>query len=235
MKTPKLRVPGRRLLLPGAIATALVVVGIAIAGPGLSGSTSLVAASFYANTLVRSHTQTCTAMNNDAITITDATFTGTATSTDTRLAGPVSIRVKSVYDSTTNAGSLTGDLQIAGTASPPSPGHFHAALAAVNVNGNVQGLLAGGLGGGASFLGSFSATFSATGGFSSSGTQATIGAGATTNTAVVTAGAVCAPNVSHPHPGDDNGPPKPLKAPKLDDHGRGHDHDRGHGHGRNHH
>jgi hypothetical protein len=232
MKMPTPRAPRRRLLLAVATVTALAAAGIAIAGPGLSGSTSLVAASFYANTLVRSHTQTCTAMNNDAITITDATFTGSATSTDARLAGPVSIRVKSVYDSTTNAGSLTGEMQIAGTASPPAPGHFYASLDAVDVNGNVQGFLAGALGGGSRFLGSFSATFSPTGGFSSSGTQATIGAGSTTNTAVVSGGAVCAPTPSPPHPGVGNGPPKPLDAAKLDDHGRGHDHDRGHG--RNH-
>ena len=209
MKPPHFRAPRRRLLLSSAIVTALAVAGIAIAGPGLSGSTSLVAASFYANTLVKSHTQTCTATNNDAITVTDATFTGTATSTDTRLAGPVSIHVKSVYDSTTNAGSLTGDLQIAGTSTPPTPGQFHAALGGVNVNGNVQGFLFGGVGGGVHFLGSFSATFSATGGFSSSGTQATIGAGSTTNTAVVTGGAGCAPNPPHPHTGDSNGPQKP--------------------------
>lgn len=227
MKTPKLRAPRRRLLLGVATVTALACAGIAIAGQGPSGSTSLVAASFYANTLVRSHTQTCTATNNDAVTITDATFTGTATSTDTRLAGPVSISVRSVYDSTTNAGSLTGDLQIAGSATPPTPGHFQATLGAVDVNGNVQGFLVGGLGGGARFLGSFSATFSATGGFSSSGTQATIGAGSTTNTAVVTGGAGCAPNPPHPRPGDNNGPPKQ----KLDDHGRGQDHGHGHGHG----
>ncbi len=141
MKPIHLHVPHRRLLLVAAAVTALAVAGLAIAGPGRSGSTSLVAASFYANTLVKSHTQTCTATNNDAITVTDATFTGTATSTDTRLAGPVSIHVKSVYDSTTSAGSLTGDLEIAGTSNPPAPGHFHAALGAVNANGNVQGFL----------------------------------------------------------------------------------------------
>ena len=58
-------------------------------------------------------------------------------------------------------------------------------------------------------------SLSATGGFSSSGTQATIGAGATTNTAVVTGGAVCAPNVSHPHPGDDERPPEAAEGPEA--------------------
>jgi hypothetical protein len=228
MKTPKLRAPRRRLLLAAATVTALAAAGIAIAGPGLSGSTSLVAASFYANTLVSSHTKSCTATNNDAITETDATFTGTATSTDTRLAGPVTVDVRSVYDSTTSAGSLTGNLEIAGTANPPTPGHFHAVFGAVNVNGNVQGFLFGGLGGGVHFLGNFTATFSATGGFSSSGTQATIGAGSTTNTAVVTGGAGCAPNPPHPPAGDIGG------KPKSDDHGD-HWHGHDHGHGPHHH
>jgi hypothetical protein len=204
-----------RALVAVAAALGLVVAGIAIADPGPA-STTLVSARFYADTLAHSNTHTCTGANNDQITLTDATFTGTASSGDTRLAGPVTIHVHSVYDTTTNIGTLIGDVRIAGTSTPPS--QFHADLTAVDVNGTVQGWLGGHVAPGADFMGGVSATFSPTGGFSSSGTPGTIGSGTGTNTAVVTSG---------------NCQKTPSNQPKSADHGhkwdghnhRGHDHD----------
>ena len=198
---------GRRALLAGAAVIALAAAGIAIAGPGTPASTNLVSATFFANTLVRSQGETCTpAAPADAYTSTDVVFTGTASSSDSRLAGPITIHVRSAYDTTKNVGSLKGDVdvQTSGT-----PGHFHARLSAVNVNGTVQGWLDGSLGDGSHFIGSFSATFSPTGGFSSSGAPATIGSGTGTNTAIVWNGSCNqprpAPHVEAPHhPGNDN-------------------------------
>ena len=151
---------------------ALSVAGIAIAGTG-TGGTTLVSATFTATTLSHSSTSTCTAANGDPITRTDATFTGTATSADPHLNGPVTLRVRSVYDGKTNAGSLTGDVRIDGTSTTPPSGHLHASLAAVNVNGNVQGFLSGDASWGVHFMGGFSSAFSTTGGF----TNGAIGAG----------------------------------------------------------
>ena len=175
---------GRRMLLASASVIALAAAGIAIAGPGSPASTSLVSATFYANTLVRSHAATCTPpAPGDAYATTDAVFTGAASSSDPRLAGPITIHVKSVYDTAKNVGSLKGNAEIDSTTTPP--GHFHANLTAVNVNGVVQGWLNGNLGDGSHFMGSFSGTFSPTGGLSSSGTPATFGSGTATNTAIV--------------------------------------------------
>lgn len=174
---------GRRALLAGAAVVALAAAGIAIADSGSPASTSLVSATFFANTLVKSHSNTCTPTSGDAFTNTDAVFTGNASSSDSRLAGPITIHVKSVYDSTKNVGSLNGDAFIDTAAS----GHFHARLSAVNVNGAVQGWVNGNLGDGSHFVGSFTATFSPTGGFSSS-PPATIGSGTGTNTAIAWSG-----------------------------------------------
>ena len=197
---------GRRILLASAAVIALAAAGIAIAGPGGPASTSVVSATFYANTLVKSHSVTCTPPTpGDAYTTTDAVFTGAASSSDPRLAGPISIHVKSVYDTTKNVGSLKGNAEI--TTIPP--GHFHGRLTAVNVNGVVQGWFNGNLGDGTHFMGSFSATFSPTGGFSSSGAPASFGAGTATNTAIVWNGH-CDQRNAHPN------------GPKHDDNGKHH-------------
>jgi hypothetical protein len=214
---------GRRVLLAGAAVVALAAAGIAIAGPGTPASTSLVSATFFANTLVRSHSDTCTpAAPADAYTSTDAVFTGSASSADTRLAGPITIDVKSVYDTTKNVGSLKGNVDIQ-TATPP--GHFHARLTAVNVNGAVQGWLDGNLGDGSHFIGGFTATFSPTGGFSSSGTPATIGSGSGTNTAIVWTG-----NCNQPKPTPPS-PPSPPSPPHGNGHHFGNNNDQGKHHG----
>ena len=188
----------RRALVAVAAATALALAGIAIADPG-PGTTTLVSATFYANTVGASQSQACTGANGNAYTVSDASYTGTASSADSRLAGPLTISAESVYDSTTNIGSLTGDVEIDGT-SASQPSHFHAALTAVDVNGTVQGYLIGDAASGAQFMGSFSSTFSATGGFSSSSSPGTIGSGSGTNTAIVTSGS-CQPTSTPPHPG----------------------------------
>jgi hypothetical protein len=212
----------RRALLAGAALVALAAAGLAIAGPGPA-STSQVSASFYANTLVKSHAQTCTGTNNDSYQVTDATFTGTAASTDTHLAGPLTIHVRSIYDATTNLGSLTADVHVG---SPPPPGPppappaqtFHGHLTAVNVNGTVQGYLTGHENGGGDVQGNLTATFSATGGFSSSTTPGQFGAGSGADSAIVTSGG-CKPTppAGKPdkpdHPDQGNGPKGP-KGPK---------------------
>jgi hypothetical protein len=188
-----------RTWIAGGALVALAACGIAAADSALSGA-SLASATFYANTLSGStNSQTCTASNSNTIQVTDATFTGTATSTtDPSLNGPLTIRVRSVYDSTTNAGWLTADFVVANSSATP-PASFEGRLTAVNDNGTVQGLLRGGQGAGIDLLGNVTSTFSATGGFGSSGSQGSIGTGSATDTAIVSSG-TCSPAMPPPGP-----------------------------------
>jgi hypothetical protein len=223
-------VVGRRVTIALAAALALAAAGIAIAGQGPA-TTTLVSATFSANAVADSRSEACTGANNNAYTITDAVYTGTASSGDTRLAGPLMIRVRSVYDSTTNIGSVVGELEIAGT-SPSQPELFRATLSAVDVNGSLQGYLIGTGASGGRFLGSFSSTFSAGSGFASSSSPGTIGSGGSTNTAVITTGG-CAPSFTPSEPGQGTTHGSPPANPGSDGGGSttsGHDH--GHVHGR---
>jgi hypothetical protein len=190
------RVGARRRtgLLAAATLAMLVLTGGALAWHG-SSSASLVSATFSANTVSKSQSQTCTAANNDSIQVTEATFSGTASSADVHLAGPLTIHATSVYDATTNAGTVWGDLVI-GTG---FQGHFMT----VNAHGALQGLLTGWENGAGQLVGNLSSSFSATGGFGSSSSLATIGSGTATNTAIVSTSG-CAGASSHDDNDDDD-------------------------------
>jgi hypothetical protein len=207
----------RRAMLAVASVLALAAAGIAVAGPAPS-SMSLVSATFWTGAPTNSHSQTCTAANNDQITVTEATYTGTASSADSRLAGPITIDVQSVYDATANLGTLAGDVRIDSTATPTT--HFHAGLTAVDVNGNTQGWVAGHAGPGAQITGAFAASFGATTGFA----NGTIGAttGSATNPAVITSGSCQNP----PNPPQGGHGPKGPKFWGQNDQGKNHRHDR---------
>ena len=200
--------PLRRLLAATALA-ALAVAGAAVADAGGPATATQVTASFYANTLVSSHSSSCTGVNNDAIQIVHERFTGTAASSDPHLAGAVTVDVRSVLDTTKNLGWLAGDLRIA----TASAGNFHAHFAAVNTGGTATGFLAGD-GGGTNLLGEFSGSFSTTAGFGSSTAQVAIGSGSPASTAVLTSGG-CASQPPHPDPSQGE---HDQHGPKNDDH-----------------
>jgi hypothetical protein len=195
----------RRTTVAAAFTIALVAAGAALAGNGVfSASSTAVSATFYANTAGTTNTQTCTASNGDSIDITNATFTGVATSTTASLNGPLSVSVRTVYDTKTAVGSLTGEITIGAASSPPG---FRGRLEAIDANGTVQGFVQGNAGAGAELLGNLTATYSASG-FNSSTSQGTIGSGTGTDTAILT-GAGCAP----PQPVSPPGPVKPFPHP----------------------
>jgi hypothetical protein len=190
----------RRVMLAGASALALVAAGIAVAGPAPS-SMSLVSATFSTGAPTSSHSHTCAGANSAQITVTDATYTGTASSADSRLNGAITIHVHSVYDG--NQGTLTGDVRIDSTATPVN--HFHASLSAVDFANDVQGWISGHAGPGAQITGAFVAPFTATGGFGSG----TIGAttGGATDPALITSGNCSKQQNPAPSPPKDgNGP-----------------------------
>jgi hypothetical protein len=184
------RIPMRRRtgLFAAATLATLAITGGALAWQGGPSTATLVSATFSANTVGNSQTQTCTAANNDSIQVTQATFTGTASSTDTHLTGPVTINAISVYDATTNAGTVSGQLTI-GTG-------FQGRFLTVNAHGTLQGFLAGAENGGGQLLANLSSSFSTASGFGSASSLATIGSGTATNTAIVST-SNCAGSKAH--------------------------------------
>jgi hypothetical protein len=174
----------------------LVLAGGALAWHG-SSSASLVSATFSANTVTGSQSKTCTAANNDSIQVTEASFTGTASSADAHLTGPLTIHAISVYDATTNAGTVSGDVVI-GTG---FQGHFMT----INAHGALQGLLTGWENGAGQLVGNLSSSFSAAGGFGSSNSLATIGSGTATNTAIVSTSGCAGASSDDDNDDDDQG------------------------------
>src|SRR5712692_10029517 len=154
----------RRLIIAAVAAAALAAVAIAIAGPG--GMTS-VTGTFTATTVSKLTKHSCTGPDG-TYEFTDAQYSGTATSSDSRLNGPIKIHAHTVYNTTKNLGAVRGYLMI-GT----SPGGTKARLTAADLNGSLAGGVDGHASGGTSLVGAFSGTFNPATGFSA----ASIGTG----------------------------------------------------------
>ena len=154
---------------------ALVASSVAVAHLK-SGNVSAASATFSAPTTARltTHTYTC---DGQTIEITNARYTGTATSTTADLNGPVEIKLHSLYNTTTKLGWVDGWLKVRA-----ADDRMTARLTAVNVDGKLDGWLRGHAGrGDGMLLGSLTATFDKATGFA----VGAIGSGASTNAAVL--------------------------------------------------
>jgi len=185
----------RRIIIAAVAVAALAAGAIAIAGPG--GTTS-VTATITATTVSNLTKHSCTGPDG-TYEFTDAQYSGTATSSDSRLNGSIKIHARTVYNTTKNLGAVRGYLMI-GT----SPGGTKARLSTADLNGTLAGGVNGHASGGTSLVGAFSGTFNPATGFSA----ASIGTGAT--------GAVLISTKPCPGLKGPTGPhgPKGPKAPK---------------------
>jgi hypothetical protein len=128
----------KRLALLGLIvAAALTVVGVAAAHRGAP-SVQAASATFNAPTVSRESQVTCSVTGGDTFQATIATYTGTSTSVDPRLAGALTIRAWSLVDTTNGVGHVFGRFHIKG-AGTRAHGTLNAALA----NGKASGLARG--------------------------------------------------------------------------------------------
>jgi hypothetical protein len=176
----------------GALATlgaaTLAAAGIAVAGQKQQ-TTQAAVANFAAATASRVHSHICTA-SDGTYQDTNAVYTGDATSSDSRLAGTLTIMAHSVLNTTTGLGRLDGSYRVRNT-SGGTHGTIHAAIA----GGNAVGALTGNVGRpDARLVASFAAGFTQNGGFDSGklGTGSLNGAGT-----IFTRGA-CKPTPKHP-------------------------------------
>ena len=164
----------RRIILAAVAAVALAAGAIAIAGPPASGTTA-VTATFAATSVSHLTTRTCTGPDG-SYQFTDAQYSGTVSSSDSRLNGrPIKIHAHTVYNTTKNLGTVRGDLRIDTT----SAGQIKAKLVAVDTSGTLGGSVDGHAGRGTSLVGTLSGTnFNPATGFASGTSIGTDGSGA---------------------------------------------------------
>ena len=212
------RKPLAKALLAGAAVLALAVAGVAIAGPGGgASSTSAVSATFVATTVVTQHTDTCTGADGSYV-VTHATYTGTSSgSANANLNGPIELDLKSVYNTTSNLGWVSGNVRF----NPGTPGDkAHGNLTAVDVSGQLQGFLTGNAGPGTHLLANVSGAFTSTGGF----TTGSLGTGTATNTGLVSSGS-CEPPPPPPMPPKPHTVTVPVTPPPMPPKPHDHHHD----------
>ena len=167
-------------MLKARYAAGLAVAAAAFVGGGVawathgSQSTQAAAADFNAGSVSQIRSNTCVG-SDGTYQDTTATYTGTATSSDPRLNGPVEIRARSVVNTTEGLGWLDGTLRVRG-----SSGNASASFRASIANGNVVGLANGNGSGGAKLVASFSSAFTQNAGFQSGH----LGSGSATNSGV---------------------------------------------------
>lgn len=119
---------------------ALAAAGVAVAAHRAQ-STQAASATFTATTVSHVKATTCTVPGSGGHVFdqTIATYTGTASSSDGRLNGPLTIRAHSVVDASTGLGWLQGTFRVRGS-SGASHGTLHAAVASGNAVGSVVGV-----------------------------------------------------------------------------------------------
>jgi hypothetical protein len=154
----------KRLTLLGFIAAAaLAAAGVAAAHRGAP-SVQSVSATFDATTVSQHYLTTCSVNGGDTFQATRATYTGTATSSDPRLTGSLTIRAWSLVDTTNGVGHLYGTFQIKGTGLNRAHGTLNAAVAGGKASGLARGFVRGRWG---HIVASLGASFDPTAGFSS--------------------------------------------------------------------
>jgi hypothetical protein len=173
----------RFIVLAAVLGAALATASIAVATLR-SGGVIGVSATFNATNVVKSVQKSCKVNGGDTYTYTRATYSGTATSADARLNGPIKIHAQSMVDDTTGIGAVIGDYRIDGANAAGAFGRIEASLSTGQMSGAVRGHafkpwgeLFAGLNGG----------FTASGGFSS----ANIGTGSGTATGVLLQHGAC--------------------------------------------
>jgi hypothetical protein len=171
----------KKTILVVAGLAALVASSVAVANLK-SGNVSAVSATLSAPTTAHLTTRTLTCAGQ-TIEVSNGRYTGTSTSSTADLAGPVELRVHSVYNTTTKLGWVDGSLKIRA-----SDNRSNARFSAVNTDGKLDGWLRGTAGHRDGILfGSISGSFSKSGGL----TDGQLGTGTGANTAVLAKRADC--------------------------------------------
>jgi hypothetical protein len=164
----------RLLLFALPVVAALAAAGVATASALRHPSLQATSATFDAATVSQKYQVTCSVNGGDTFEATRATYTGTATSSDPRLNGAITIRAWSLVDTTNGLGHVFGRFRIIGT-NAFAHGTMNAALASGKASGLARGFVRGP---GGRLVASLGGTFDPSAGFSSGSIGgSTIGAG----------------------------------------------------------
>ncbi len=175
----------RRIVWLAVAAMALAGAGVAVAHSIGGKNIKPVSATFTATTVSNSATATCT--NSDGtVVLTKADYSGTSTSSDPGLNGPITLRILSLINTTKNLGVLAGKLRIDTASADDTVAAFQAVYSGGQVNGLGSGPAPASPG---RLLGNLSASFSAAGGF----TNGKVGGTAAGGAAVMIAPGGCQP------------------------------------------
>jgi hypothetical protein len=156
----------RTLILASAALVALVATGFAVAH-GIDGTKSAksVAGTFTTGTPSQFKTRSCTTSDGKALVATEGVYTGTATG-DADLTGPITLKARSLVNSTDNIGVVSGTLRIDVASGGDTVAHFDTVYSAGQIAGIASGHAQDPH---AKLLGNLSSAFnfSSTGGFGS--------------------------------------------------------------------
>ena len=146
--------------------TALALAGYALAHDGSPAS------------VTHSHSRTCTGADG-TYTLTKGWYNGTATSTDPRISGPLTLRAQTFYNATTKLGTVDGTFSV-----KTANGHTRGQFTAVDTDGTLSGFARGeARGARAHLIGNLTATFDPASGF-----DGQVGSGTSDDTAVFASG-----------------------------------------------
>jgi len=182
-----------------AALSVLVLAGMAFAHGGGPSSVQATSATFVATTVADSKSDSCTGADG-TYTRTRAMYSGTATSTDARLSGPMTVRATTVYNATTKLGVVSGQFRV---------GTTHGAFQAVDTDGTLAGFANGKAHGhDGRLVANLSATFDPATGFADG---SSFGGGSAPDTAVFVSGE-CPGHHSHEGATGASGPSGPTGA-----------------------
>ena len=187
----------RKLIFTVVAVVALVATSIAVAH-GIEGAkTAKAVAGTFTATGATTSTRTCTTADGKSISITDGKYTGVAAG-DADLAGNITVRARSVINTTDNVGTVDGSLRI----DVASGADTKAAFSGVYNGGTVAGLAVGRAHDpSARLIANFSATFAAATGF----TNGKLGGGTAGGTAVELSGSSCKSQSTRPEKSEARG------------------------------
>ena len=124
----------KRLVVFAAVSSVLLIGGgVAAACVGVPG-VQAASATFDATTVGDLSSNSCTAANGDTLVSTRGSYTGSASSSDAQLNGPLVIYARSLVDTTTGVGYVEGRFEV-GPDGSANDGHFVAALSGGGATG----------------------------------------------------------------------------------------------------